>query len=108
MDLKYPNDLVCEVIERWSKLPRASVSRPTPPEGKLPGRHILLRGVASTLPACEILKEIIGVIYHVSFQTEESRKLAVTVAYLRVSLNNRFFLIGAWFTGLLAGARKIY
>ena len=81
-ELKYPNDFADEVTKRWTQLKfppsspqNASITEPQ-------ARRIVLRGVESACPDLDILKELVGILYHVSFLTEESRKLAVRISYL--------------------------
>jgi hypothetical protein len=81
-DLKYPMDFAGELVKQWSRLqppqgPAQSASTSKPGE-----RRIVLCAVESACPDLKILEELVGILYHVSFLTEESRKLAVRISYL--------------------------
>jgi hypothetical protein len=90
MDLKYPNDLAELVAKQWSELQSPASSPSTALVSKAPGRHVILRGAESSLPDPDILRQLMGTLYHVSLLTEESRKLAVRISFLMPEdFNNR-------------------
>src|SRR5438105_12049855 len=81
-DFKYPKDFANEVAKQLPRFQSSPSALQNEPTRSTQQRRILLRGVESAFPDLNILEELSAVLYHVSFLTEESRKLAVRVSYL--------------------------
>lgn len=86
MEYFYPHDLVAITLERWDRLQKRLLR---PARRRLPktlkageGRSAHSSRKRPPFPDEESLKAILHVLYHVSFLTEESRPIAVRVAYI--------------------------
>ena len=82
MQLKYPDDLVDDLRRRWVELQSEGAPGQSAHERNLTGRDMVIRAIRSSLPTRKTLRDLLGVIYHVSMLTEESRRLAVRVCYV--------------------------
>jgi hypothetical protein len=80
MEYIYPNDLVNELKNKWKHLQKIfNSSNPGSKAKKL----------ESPFPDDTNLKLLLDTIYHTSFLTEESRKVAVRISYIQPSLCKR-------------------
>jgi hypothetical protein len=80
MEYIYPNDkLVTFTIDRWNEIQGVLQQRPKNIKSKLDSKELTKNPV---FPNKTLLKLILDVVYHASLRIEESRRIAVRVAYL--------------------------
>ena len=80
MDYTYPDDrLVAFTSEKWSRIQEAIQGSRETKVSEVESKELAEKPV---FPNQTLLKIILDVVYHASFRTEESRRIAVRVAYL--------------------------
>ena len=80
MEYAYPDDrLVALTSERWRRIQEALHGSQETSPSELESKELAEK---PAFPNQRLLKMILDVVYHASFRTEESRRIAVRVAYL--------------------------
>ena len=87
MDYIYPDDrLVIFITEQWGRIQEALHGNRETNLSEVERKELTEKPV---FPNQTLLKMILDVVYHASFRTEESRRIAVRVAYLPPGITER-------------------